>query len=390
MDWVDIALVVVALVGGLRGLRVGALVQVFSFGGFWLGLLVGALVSSAVAHSVSAGTDRTILTLAVVFGSAVVLSVAGRFVGSWSNALLRRHHLGPLDAALGVAVAVLAVLASAWVVGSLVGSSRYRWVDSAVERSRILRSVDAALPPVPSVFSRLESFLSAEGFPPVFVDLSPPVAGPVIVPGADQAGVIARAAEASTVKVLGQACGALQEGSGFVVGDGLVVTNAHVVAGEARTQVVTGGIAYGATPVLYDPSFDLAVLRTAAPLGPPLTIDPDDATRGTQAAALGYPENGPLTVTPAGVTALLTAQGRDIYNEGLVVRSVYQLDAVVRPGNSGGPLVDPAGQVVGVVFSRSTVDPDVGYALASPGVLQRVEQAEHLERAVSTQGCTAG
>jgi S1-C subfamily serine protease len=390
VDVVDIVLVVLVLAAAFHGLRVGALVQVMTFGGFWLGLLLGALVSSDVVGSVRSGTGRGVVTLAIVLGSAMLLGIGGRFVGSWSNALLRRHRLGPVDAALGVAVAVVAVLVSAWLIGSLVASGRYTWVNAAIQRSHILRAVDEILPPVPSVFSRLQSFLSAEGFPPVFVDLAPPLAGPVAVPTSAQADSIAAAEQASTVKVLGQACGALQEGSGFVAAKGLVVTNAHVVAGEPQTEVVVGGVDYRATPVLFDPSFDLAVLRTAAPLGPPLTIDPGTVSRGMQGAVLGYPEDGPLTVAPAGVTAVLVAQGRDIYNEGLVVRSVYQLEAVVRPGNSGGPLVSSTGQVVGVVFSRSTLDPQVGYALASPGVLQRVQQAGRSDAAVKTGACTDG
>jgi S1-C subfamily serine protease len=241
---------------------------------------------------------------------------------------------------------------------------------------------------VPSVFSRVQAFLSAEGFPPVFVGLSPPVAGPVELPDAAETAAIAGQASDSVVKVLGLACGDLQEGSGFVAAHGLVVTNAHVVAGESSTDVVIGGSSYRATTVLFDPSFDLAVLRTAAPLGPPLPIASAQVGRGTKAAVLGYPEDGGLTVDAAGVTAVLDAEGRDIYNEGLVIRSVYQLEANVRPGNSGGPLVSAGGAVVGVVFSRSTVDADVGYALASPGVLQRVLEAEQSKTAVGNGACT--
>ncbi len=154
-----------------------------------------------------------------------------------------------------------------------------------------------------------------------------------------------------------------------------MATNAHVVAGESATQVIVNGSSYGATVVLFDPKFDLAILRTAAPLGPVLTIDPDQVPRGTQAAILGYPEDGPLTVGAAGISAQITAVGRDIYNQGAVTRGVYALEATVRPGNSGGPVVIAGGEVVGVVFSRSTVYPNVGYALTSPGVLARVRQA---------------
>ena len=390
VDIVDIVLVVLLLAAAVHGLRLGALAQILTFGGFWLGLLLGAVLSVALVGSSRSQTVRTSVTMALVLGLSITLGIAGRVVGRWSNAMLRRHHLGPLDSGLGVAVAVVAVLLSAWLVGNLVVAGQYAWLGSALQRSDILRSVDQALPPVPSVFSRVQSFLSARGFPPVFTALAPPVAAPVRVPTAAQAAAIAGGAGYSTVKVLGAACGSLQEGSGFVAAPGLVVTNAHVVAGEAQTQVVVGSARYAATTVLFDPSFDLAVLRTDAPLGPPLAIDAGPVGRGTEGAVLGYPEDGPLAVGAAGVTAVLTAQGRDIYNVGLVVRSVYQVQAVVRPGNSGGPLVGPRGEVVGVVFSRSTTDPTVGYALASPAVLTRVHQAERARSPVGDGPCTAG
>jgi S1-C subfamily serine protease len=141
---------------------------------------------------------------------------------------------------------------------------------------------------------------------------------------------------------------------------------------------------------LFDPSFDLAVLRTSAPLGPALTISSSLAPNGTQAALLGYPEDGPLTVNPASVTEEITATGKDIYNSGSVTRGVYALAANVLPGNSGGPLMGPGGQVIGVVFSRSTVYSNVGYALTSPGVLSRVQAAARHHGAVSTGSCISG
>jgi S1-C subfamily serine protease len=249
--------------------------------------------------------------------------------------------------------------------------------------------VDQVMPPIPSVFSHVQSFLSSEGFPPVFVDLAAPLASNVPVPDDAAARAIAGPAVFSTVKVLGDACGYQQEGSAFVVGRGLLVTNAHVVAGEDQTEIRTVSGTYPATVVLYDPSFDLAVLRTDAPLGPALSLDPRQVARGTEGAVLGYPENGSLRVDPAGITANLVAQGRDIYNEGLVTRDVYQIDARVLPGNSGGPIVAPGMGVVGVVFSRSTVYPDVGYALSSPGVLTRVDRARTRTAPVSTGACVA-
>ena len=152
----------------------------------------------------------------------------------------------------------------------------------------------------------------------------------------------------------------------------------------------SGTTLHQTTVLSFDPSFDLAVLRVSGVNEPPLALDPDKSTRGVEAAVLGYPGGGPFTVQPAGIMAEFEAEGRDIYGQGLTVRDVYEIQAIVRPGNSGGPLVQPDGQVIGVVFSRSTTNGDIGYALASPGVLYRVVKAERLTRAVSTGPCTFG
>lgn len=390
MDWVDLVLVLALLAAAVHGLRLGALVQMLTFGGFWLGITLGALLSVAIAPHLHSVGLKAGVTLLCVFGLALVLGVSGRVLGAWSHAAVRRLRLGPLDSAAGVVVALAAVLLTAWVLGSVLSQSRYAWLNRQIEGSSVLRTVDDVMPPVPDVYAKIQSFLDNTGFPPVFAELAPPTAQPVAVPSDPEAQAIAREAAASTVKILGQACGYLQEGSGFVAGAGLVVTNAHVVAGERATQVVVGGVSYPATPVLVDPDLDVAVLRTDAPLGPVLRLDPSAVARGTQGAVLGYPEDGPLTAGPAGVAAAITAQGRNIYNQGFVIRQVYQIDADVQPGNSGGPLVMRGGSVIGVVFSRSTTDANVGYALTSPEVLARVGRAASLQSPVSTGACTQG
>jgi S1-C subfamily serine protease len=380
------------LLAAVHGLRLGALVQLLTFGGFWLGFLLGTFIWVPLLSFMHNQTARGIVTIVAVLITASALGVAGRVIGNWSNVSLRRHHLGHIDSAFGVLVAVVAVLLSSWLVASVISSpsSRYTWLSSAVARSDILHSIDEVLPQVPSVYGDLQNFLNTQGFPQVFSTLIPPTEGSVATPTNAQTQALANPAIFSTVKVLGTACGNEQEGSAFVVGPGMVATNAHVVAGEADTQVLVDGNPYKATAVLFDPSFDLAILRTRAPLGPVLHIDPDLVARGTQAAILGYPEDGPLTVDPAGVTQEITATGRDIYNSGQVTRGVYALDANVRPGNSGGPLMAAGGEVIGVVFSRSTEYSTVGYALTSPGVLARVQLADSRTQPVGTGQCTAG
>jgi len=212
--------------------------------------------------------ERDGLTVAAVFFTAGAIALLGRLIGTYTNVTLRRLHLAGIDAALGVGVAVIAVLLSTWLVAGVISSpnSRFTWLSSAVARSDILHSVDRVLPQAPSVFNDLQNYLNEQGFPQVFSTLITPSTGSVALPTDHGTAALAEPAIASTVKILGTACGDEQEGSGFVAGPGLVVTNAHVVAGESATQVVVGATSYRATVVLFDPSFDLAVLRTAARL----------------------------------------------------------------------------------------------------------------------------
>jgi S1-C subfamily serine protease len=394
MDWVDLLIVGLMLLAAVHGLRLGALIQILTFGGFWLGFLLGTVIWVPLLSTSHDSATRSILIVGLVIATACGLGYVGRIIGTYSNITLRRHHLGKVDAVLGVGVAVVAVLLSVWLVAAVISSpnSRFTSLDSAVGRSDILHSIDQILPQAPSIFNDLQNFLNDQGFPQVFSTLTPPSSPTVAPPTSAQTKALADAAVFSTVKILGTACTNEQEGSGFVVGPGLVATNAHVIAGEGlgNTQVLLGNTAYAATPVYFDPSFDLAVLRTSAPLGPVLPIDPNTVANGTQAALLGYPEDGPLISEPASVTEEVTAVGKDIYNSGTVTRGVYALGANVEPGNSGGPLMGPGGQVIGVVFSRSTVYKNVGYALTSPGVLARVQAAEQHHSAVSTGSCISG
>jgi S1-C subfamily serine protease len=390
MNLVDLIVVVVIGLAAIQGLRLGAIVQVLSFGGFLIGLYLGALLASVTVRWVHAQSARTAVALLTLLGVATICGVVGRVLGNLAFRRLHRGIAGSVDSAFGMVVAVVASLLVAWLLANTLMNSTSLSLNAAIDQSRIIRSLDSALPAPPSVFSRVQSFLSSEGFPPVFAQLAPASAGPVSLPGDAQLDQAVNHAGASTVKIIGQGCGQIQEGSGFVVAPGLVVTNAHVVAGIPHPMVMVGSVLHPTTVLLFDPSYDLAVMRVNGLGEAPLTLDPNQVSRGAQAAVLGFPGGGAFDVKAAGVMAVFDAEGRDIYGQGLTVRSVYEIQAVVRPGNSGGPLVEPDGQVIGVVFSRSTTNGDIGYALTSPGVLSRVHQAEGQSTAVGTQGCTAG
>jgi len=245
------------------------------------------------------------------------------------------------------------------------------------------------MPSPPGVFARIESFLATEGFPVVFTGLPPQALGPVALPTDAAVRSAVTAVAPSTVQIFGQGCGVIQEGSGFVVAPHYVVTNAHVVAGIAHPVVLDAQGRHAAVVTLFDPELDIAVMWVPSLGDPPVTIDSQLVGRGTTGAILGYPEGGPFQSGAAAVEAVFEANGLDIYGNSQTLRTVYQLSANVEPGNSGGPLVEPDGVVVGIVFARSTTDQDVGYALATPKVLGDIHRGEATTQSTSTEGCVS-
>lgn len=398
MNWVDVVLLVVVAAAAVHGLRLGAAIQVMSFGGFWLGLFLGALFTPRIAEVVSGQTAKTVVAAVVVFGSAGLLAGVGRVLGARSGPFLQRWHLGPVDAFLGLAVAVVATLVAVWLVASVLVNSRYETLAHAIAGSQVVKAVDGVLHQPPDVFSRIEGFLAGAGIPVVFTGLPPQLAGPVPLPDAAEVSAAVGSAGPSTVQIVGEGCGVIQEGSGFVVAPGVVVTNAHVVAGMPDPDVIeSSGRHLSTLTELFDPELDIAVLKVPELSAPPLALDGQMVGRGTQGVVLGYPNGGPFSSVPAGVLASFEATGLDIYGKGHTTRSVYELGADVQPGNSGGPLIyesstldDPLdGKVIGVVFARSTSYNDVGYALAIPAVLNDVHRAMSSSGTVNNGPCTS-
>ncbi len=390
MNWIDWVLLVLVAAAGVHGLRLGAAMQVLSFGGFWLGLFIGALIAPPILHGLHSTLSKTVVAAVVMFGMAGLVGGLGRVLGGHSSMFLRRLQLGPLDSGFGAGVAVVATLVAAWLVASIVVNSRYTSFDAALRDSRILRAMNSIMPSPPGVFARIEHFLATEGFPVVFTGLPPQAVGPVTLPSDAAVRAAVVAVGPSTVQIAGEGCGVIQEGSGFVVGPDYVVTNAHVVAGIAHPTVLDTHGRHATVVTLFDPRLDIAVLYVPGLADPPVRLDDALVGRGATGAIMGYPEGGPFKYGAAAVQAVFDATGLDIYGNAQTVRTVYQLSAVVQPGNSGGPLVEPNGEVVGVVFARSTTNTNVGYALAMPKVVSDIDAGEHSTRPVSTQGCVNG
>lgn len=390
MNILDLVVLVWVGFAAFTGFRRGAALQLVEYAGLLAGLLVAALVGPQIARLASSSLAQAGITLGVLIIGAGIGQAGGWAIGRRLWAAVRRTSvLGSIDSVGGSVVSVVAVLLATWFLAYNLANGPIPIVSREIQGSGVVRALDAALPRPPALLSGARQLLNRFGFPEVFADLPPAAAGPVKVPDARQAAAIARKAEASTVRIAGPACGLIEEGSGFVVAPHYVVTNAHVVAGVTAPQVqVPGKITEPATVVWFDPKLDIAVLRVTTTPGPVLQMDPNDVSRGAQGVVIGYPGGGPLVYGAAGVRRELHPIGRDIYGNGIVERAVYELQAIVRPGNSGGPFFLADGVVGGVVFAASTTDSNVGYALTSSEVLAEVHKAEGRTAAVSTQGCT--
>jgi S1-C subfamily serine protease len=384
----DVVILVLVAMSVVTGFRRGAALQVVTYAGLIAGLVGGALLAPVVAgvtadpFGQAAGALLTLLVLAAI-GDAI-----GFLVGRRVWAVARRSRLDPLDAGAGSVVAGAAALLTVWFLAFNLVQGPFPAVSRQIRESAIVRTLDAVLPRPPALVAQIRTFLDRFGFPEVFVGLPPAPAGPVDPPSAAEARQAFLAADQSTFRIVGAACDRIQEGSGFLVDGGLVVTNAHVVAGVSapRVQAQDGG-EYAGTVVAFDPDRDLAVLRLGSSPAEELTLAAEPADRGSAGAVIGYPGGGELTGVRAAVRRALHAVGRDIYARDTVEREIYELQARVAPGNSGGPFVTPEGVVAGVVFAASTSNDGIGYALTVDEVRPVLNRAQGRTDSVGTGPC---
>jgi S1-C subfamily serine protease len=387
MNLLDAAIVGWIVLAAIAGYRRGAALQLTEYAGLFVGLAIGAVVAPKVAVFASSPVTQAAVALVALLALAAAGEAVGWIVGHRVWAVARRSILRGVDAIGGSLVSVVAVLLVTWFVGYSLNSGPIPSLAHEINSSAIVRPLNDVMPRPPAILADVRRFLDRFGFPQVFADLPPVPAGPVQPPTDAVVRAIAATADPSVVKVVGEACGQILSGTGFVGASHYVITNAHVVAGESSTHVDQGGRTFPATAVLFDPRVDVAVLFVPAFDAPALRLDAKETARGTQGAAIGHPGGGPLVALPGGVRRALDALGRDIYGGSVVTRRIYELQSVIKPGDSGGPFVLRDGEVAGVVFAASTSDQNIGYALTSPIVLPLVARADVLTAPVSTGGC---
>jgi S1-C subfamily serine protease len=395
VSWVDLVVIALALIAAVSGWRHGMAVALLSFVGVLGGAILGVRIAPLLASGIANPSTRVIVSIAVVVLLVALGETTGVFFGRRIRDRIRGERTLAVDSSLGSVLQAATVVIAAWLVALPLASASFPALASGVRGSVVLRGVDSVMPEgAKQLPDELRQLLNNSGFPDV---TSPFSQTPITEAGPPDTALSTDPAVAevrpSVLKIRGKApsCQRQLEGSGFVIGPQLVLTNAHVVAGTASTTVEVPGRRkpqeLDATVVLYDPDVDVAVLRVPDLEVKPLVFEPKPASPQADAIVLGYPLDGDFTVTPARIRQEIKLKGPDIYDAGEVTRDVYTVRAKVQSGNSGGPMIDPRGRVIGVVFGAALDDSETGFALTVDQVAPAVRAAPGLTREVDTGAC---
>jgi uncharacterized membrane protein required for colicin V production len=375
---VFIAVFVVAVI--LRGARTGFLAGVFSL----VGVVVGVSAGSRIALSLMPEDGNPIYGAGITLGSILAFAVLGEVIARTIGGSIRDRLSSPtsetLDGFGGAVLGFALSLVLVWAVGVFaLQSPTLAGLYPALRDSKILQALDERMP------SGLLTQAVAE------LEPLPQIRGPEPEVAAPEGNIVGdpdvQEASARTLRVTSRACGYGVEGSGWVAGRDLVVTNAHVVAGQTATHVMVGetGRRLPAKVVVFDEKNDIAVLRVNGLGLTPLRLAPPQP--GKDVAVIGFPENGPLDIEPARTGPTQRVVSGDAYDNGPVERVVTSFRVYVRPGNSGGPAVNKYGRVVSTIFASRTGSDNSGYGIPSRIVHRHLKVAADRTAPVDTEGC---
>jgi S1-C subfamily serine protease len=389
-QWLDIAVLAVAFVAAISGWRSGALGSLMSFVGVVLGAIAGVMLAPHIVSHISSPRGKLFAALFLILALVVVGEVAGVVLGRAVRGAIRNKAVRTVDSVIGVALQLVVVMVAAWLLASPLTSSDQPNLAAATRGSKVLAEVDKYAPEwLKAVPKRMSALLRTSGLPDVLQPFGRTPIQAVDAPDASLADSLAVAnARPSVVKIRGVApgCQKVLEGTGFVIAPNRVMSNAHVVAGSDSVTVEAEGQTYDATVVSYDPNEDISILDVPNLPQRPLVFADQPAKSGTDAVVLGYPGGGEFAATPARVRETIELNGPDIYRTTTVNREVYTIRGTVRQGNSGGPMINRAGQVLGVVFGAAVDDNDTGFVMTANEVSRQLAKIGNTAK-VPTGAC---
>ncbi len=386
----DMAILAVALIAAISGWRSGAPGSVLALVGVALGAVAGVLLAPHVVSHISGPRTQLFVTLFLILALVVVGEIAGVVLGRAVRGAIRNPTLRIVDSVVGVALQLVLVLTASWLLGTALKSSPQPNLVAAVRGSQVIAEVDSVAPNwLRSVPNRLSALWNNAGLHDVLKPFGPTEVAAAEAPDVSLASsAVVALTRPSVVKVRGVApsCQKVLEGSGFVVAPNRVMSNAHVVAGSESVTVEVDGQTYDASVVSYDPDADISILDVTDLPSAPLQFTEQEAVPGTDGIVMGYPGGGDFTATPSRVREVIELNGPDIYRTATVTREVYTIRGTVQQGNSGGPMINRGGKVLGVVFGAAVDDVDTGFVLTADEVARQMAKVGNVER-VPTGKC---
>jgi len=394
VNWVDVLVIGLAVLAAISGARQGVITALPAFIGVLLGAIAGIKLAPLVVRYIESTPTRVAFAVAVF----VLLVALGETLGVWLGRSIRQRIRSPkltgVDNALGAIVQGAVVFVVAWLIAlPLVTVGGLPGLASAIRGSTVLGGVNNVMPSAAqNLPDELRKLLDVSGFPAAVDPFDRTPSKEVAPPDpALQRSAVVQRVRPSVLKIHAKApsCSRALEGTGFVISRERMMTNAHVVAGTSEVSVETDDGALDARVVHYDPNTDVAILAVPGLSSAALPFAGEPARSGQDGIVLGYPLDGPYTASPARVRDRINLTGPDIYDASTVNREVFTLRALVRSGNSGGPLVDTRGQVIGVIFGAAVDESETGFALTAAEVEDELQAAPGLSRAVPTGSCAA-
>jgi S1-C subfamily serine protease len=394
MNFLDIFIAAAFLVFGWIGFRRGILRTVLSIIGLVVGGAAGAIATPSIQSLISSSTfgfKPTIGLTTIILGASLGMFLFGVLGSFLRVVLLPFPFMKTIDSLIGFVLAIVAVASISSTLSSAAQVIPNKTVNNLFENSQLISQIDQYLPDrFKNAAQKIQNVITNSPLPGVFRSMVESRIIPSQLEEEIEIPDLVANSIASTVRIDGiaESCSAAMVGTGFIIANERVITNAHVVAG-VQDPVITlsnSQTQLGGKVIAIDRKKDIAIIFVPGLTGEKLTfIGP--VTPNEVGFVVGYPNGGSLRTNAVSVSAEFESLGTDIDGNGEARRAVIVFGGDVKPGNSGGPLLNDQGQVLGVVFAADEQNKNTGYALAPGEVAKLISETTSKIDSVTTGNC---
>ncbi|MEX0668259.1 MAG: MarP family serine protease [Candidatus Saccharimonadales bacterium] len=367
--------------------KYGLIRSVFALVGFWTGFFISTLLTPLVINYVGNLNIKITLFIILIFGGSIFFSYLGGKLGKELEPINNKWKLKRLDRSLGVVGGIIMTIFGLWLISGIIISLPFRNINNQINNSVTFQTINQVMPPAPVMIDRISAMIGDSQLSEVLFGAPLRPVEIAEIPSDEKVLAVVEYASDSTVRIESTVCKDIMTGSGFVVADNLIATNAHVVAGNNNPQVIDLNGRRAGEVIYFDADLDLAFVRADNLAGNPLETSRDTHSRGATAAILGYPGGERLQAEPAYISRDIQARGLNIYREKLATRHMYELQTSITTGYSGGPLVLPTGEVIGMVTARSETEEDVGYAILTKAINDSLKRSQAMPYTIDAGEC---